>query len=65
MSKVSSALIKRKMVDVELWSGHILGDKRPAYILLGSEMSKVSHVLIKKKMTNVELWSSHILGSYC
>ena len=33
MSKVymSSVLIKKKVVNVELWSGHILGDKRPAY----------------------------------
>ena len=41
MSNASCVLIKRKMVNVELWSGHILG-------------SYVTHVLHTARISNVE-----------
>ena len=44
MSNVSCVLIKRKIVNVELWSGHVLG-------CLGSYVTYVSH---NTWMSNVE-----------
>ena len=41
MSKVSRVLIKKKMVNVELWSGHVLG-------------SYVTNLLYTARFSNVE-----------